>query len=391
MSSKIGLCIAYKENHTNYGTSLLAFATQKIISDLGYDNEVIIYKKKRDYLDLFLKAPLLMLSGGYQTLKNSRKFKKSMSVHPHYAKGIRERVDSVNKYKEKYVIPNAKEYHGFEELKKGSSNYSLVMVGSDQVWLPLGLYSKFFNLLFVEDHVPKLAYSSSFGVSHIPWWQRKQTKYYLERFDAIAVREIRGKEIVEDLSNQTAQVVMDPTLLVSKEDWKEHVRDCKIITEEDYIFCYFLGTNMEARNAVNKLKQKTGLKVIFCPHMDEYIEDDESFGDISPYNLSPADFVNYIINAKYVCTDSFHCTIFSIHFEKQFLTFYRFDSESKNSRNSRIDSLFSLLNLKERLYNEGVDNQIDLEIDYKTIHKKLEVLVSESRKFLIDNLKKLVV
>ena len=390
MNKKIGLCIAYKENHTNYGTALLGFATQKIISDLGYDNEVIIYKKERNVIDLLTKAPFMLMSGGLKTFKNSRKFKKSLAQYPHYANGIKERVDVVNAYKEKYIVPNIRTYKGFNNLQKGSLNYSLVLVGSDQVWLPLGLYTKFFNLLFVDNSVPKLAYSSSFGVGQIPWWQKKATKHYLERFDAIAVRELKGKEIVESISNQKAEVVVDPTLLISRSDWEEHVKDCKLVTDEPYIFCYFLGTNMEARKAVNELKAKTGLKVVFCPHMDEYIADDESFGDYRPYDVSPADFANYIRNAQYVCTDSFHCTIFSIHFEKQFLTFYRFDSKSKNSRNSRIDSLFALLDLKERLYSGDINAQIVKSIDYKKVNGKLDQLVQKSKEFLSSNLKKLV-
>jgi hypothetical protein len=389
MVKKIGLCVAYREKHNNYGTALLGYATQVIIEELGYDTEIIYYEKQRNYLKLLFNAPLILMSGGYKNLINSRQKKESLKKHPNYAKGIEIRTQAVNKYKEKYIIPKMRTYKGFEALKKGSLNYDAILVGSDQVWLPLSMYNKFFNLLFVDNIVPKISYSSSFGVSQIPWWQKKQTKYYLERFDAIAVRELRGKEIVEKLSNQKAQVVLDPTLLVSKENWENHVKDCKLVTTEDFIFCYFLGKNKDSRKAVKELQAKTGLKVVFCPNMDEYIEDDEFFGDFRPYDFSPADFANHIKHAKYVCTDSFHATIFSIHFEKKFVTFYRFNSKSKNSRNSRIDSLFTLLGLKERLDNGNINNQIEKDINYVSVNEKLDKLVVDSNIFLQDNLKRL--
>lgn len=385
-NKKIGLCIAYKPNHNNYGTSLLGFATLKLITDLGYDCEIIHYKKKRNYFKLLLKLPLMMISGGFKTLNNGIGVKNNLRKYSHYANGIKERTLAVNKYKDQYFHPKFHTYEGYDALQKGSLNYDLVLVGSDQVWLPLGLYTKFFNLLFVDDHVAKISYASSFGVSSIPFWQKRQTRKYLNRFNAIGVREIRGKEIVESISDKKATVVLDPTLLISNTEWEKELADCNTVTEEDYIFCYFLGNNPSARNAANELKAQTGLKIVFCRHMDEYIEEDEQFGDFAPYDTSPADFANYIRNAKYVCTDSFHCTVFSIHFEKQFLTFYRFASASRNSRNSRIDSLFSLLNLQDRLYKKNINKEISASIDYLAVTDKLEELRKESLEFLTTNI-----
>lgn len=288
-------------------------------------------------------------------------------------------------YKEKKLIPLFHDYIGYDALHEGSKNYRAVIVGSDQVWTPMGLPTKFYNLLFVDDSVRKIAYASSFGVSSIPAFQRKATGAYLDRYYKISVRELKGKEIVESLSYQKAQVVADPTMLLDSNEWTEEIKDSKVKTDEPYIFCYFLGTNMEARKAANELKAKTGYKIITLRHMDEYVAEDEQFGDYAPYDVDPNDFLTYIKNAAYVCTDSFHCSAFSIQFHKKFMTFYRFRQGSTGSRNSRIDSLLSLFNLKERLY-QGDISKIENDIDYEYVDCKLKELREESIAFLKEAL-----
>ena len=255
------------------------------------------------------------------------------------------------------------------------------------MWAPLSLPNKFFNLLFVDDSVKKVAYASSFGVSEIPNFQKKATGEYLDRFAHISVREQRGKEIVDSLSHKKAQVVADPTLLLNRDDWEKEIEDSKINETEPYIFCYFLGTNQDARKAVNELKAKTGLKIITIRHMDEYVPEDENFGDEAPYSIDPNDFVKYISRAEYVCTDSFHCTAFSIQFHRKFMTFYRFASNNKTGRNSRIDSLFNVLNInKNRIYNGDI-TLIYNTIDWNTVDEKLEVLRKTSIEFIKNALK----
>lgn len=120
--------------------------------------------------------------------------------------------------------------------------------------------------------------------------------------------------------------------------------------------------------------------------MDEYVPEDELFGDEAPYNVDPNDFVKYISRAAYVCTDSFHCTVFSIIFHRQFMTFYRFAEGSKTGRNSRIDSLFKILGLQDRLY-AGNISVIDNSISYDIVDEKLKSLRENSLEFLKNSLK----
>ena len=379
---KIGCVIAYRKGHTNYGTSLVGYALIKKLQMMGYEVEVINYVKK---LTLMQKMEWMVNAwrcGMGSVITDRMKGKKDMQKNVSYAANIKVRTEAVEAYKERKFIPLFKDYVGYEALHEGSKNYDAVIVGSDQVWTPLSLPTKFFNLLFVDDAVRKVAYASSFGVSSIPGFQHKATGAFLDRFHAIGVREQSGKKIVDTLSHQTATVVADPTLLLDANDWSEEIKDSKINMNEPYIFCYLLGTNMEAREAANELKAKTGLKIVTLRHMDEYVPEDESFGDYAPYDVDPNGFLAYIKNAEYVLTDSFHCSAFSMQFHKQFMTFYRFAQGSATGRNSRIDSLFNVLGVnKEHIY-AGDVMKVETQLDWDSIDANLKKLREKSVDFL---------
>ena len=385
-NKKIGCVIAYTEGHNNYGTSLQGYAMLKKIQQLGYEVEVIHYEKRLTLPQKIKFVANAIRAGEWKNIKKRLTAKQIKKQYPQYAANIAERTKAVNAYKAKKLLPLFHTYVGYDALHKGSLNYDAGGVGSDQVWTPMSLPNKFFNLLFVDDSVRKVAYASSFGVSEIPAFQRKATGMYLDRFYRIGVREERGKEIVEELSHQKATVVADPTLLLTREEWEAEISDARPNESEPYIFCYFLGTNQEARKAANELKEKTGYKIITIRHMDEYVPEDEQFGDEAPYNIDPNDFVKYISKAAYVCTDSFHCTVFSILFHRQFMTFYRFATTNKTGRNSRIDSLFEILSIdRSRIYSGYMDS-ITNKIDWEKVDTKLSELRKRSIGFLQESL-----
>lgn len=383
--NKIGCVIAYRKGHTNYGTSLVGYALIKKIQVLGYDVEVINYVKQLTFSEkLAWMVNALRCNMGKLVLDRFNSTK-DLKNNAEYAAHIKVRTEAVEAYKERKLIPFFHTYRGYKALHDGSKDYDAIVVGSDQVWTPLSLPTKFFNLLFVDDSVRKVAYASSFGVSVIPGFQRKATGAYLDRFFCIGVREMKGKEIVDSLSHQKATVVADPTMLLSSEEWMEEIKDSKAKEAEPYIFCYFLGTNMEAREAARQLKAATGYKIITLRHMDEFIPSDEQFGDEAPYAVDPNDFLKYISGAAFVLTDSFHCSAFSIQFKRKFMTFYRFKSSSKGSRNSRIDSLLGIFGLQDRLY-QGDVMKVRGNIDYVKVHEILKDYRETSIAFLKEAL-----
>lgn len=391
MTKKIGCVIAYTPGHTNYGTSLVGYALLKKIQMLGFDVEVINYIKRLTNCQKITFIINALRAGELKELLRRARKNKDMIEHPDYASNIRIRVDAVEAYKNKKLIPYFRNYVGYDNLHRGSKNYDTIVVGSDQVWTPMSLPNRFYNLLFVDDRVHKVAYASSFGVSIIPSFQKKKTGAYLDRFYRIGVREQKGKDIVETLSHQKATVVADPTMLLNAKEWEDEIFHDDIngfeVPNEPYIFSYFLGTNPESRTATDILKNKTGLKIISLRHMDEYYEEDEKFGDYAPYDVDPNGFLRLIHEAKYVCTDSFHCTAFCVQFHKQFMTFYRFAQSSSIGRNSRIDSLFNVLGMhRERIYGSRENGndifKITNAIDWDYVDRNLMKLRDDSVEFL---------
>ncbi len=382
MGKCVGCVIAYRKNHNNYGTSLQAYAMLKKIKQLGYEVEVLNYVKQLNFFQKFKYLLNAFLCGELKYVFRDTSIDENKRKYPEYAKGLEIRTLAVNSYKKKKIETFFCDYVGYKNLSEGAKKYDVIIVGSDQVWSPLSLPNKYFNLLFVPDTVKKVAYASSFGVSDIPFFQKYATGAFLNRFSVIGVREQNGKDIVETLSNMKATVVADPTLLLSREEWNQEIQSSKVCVSEPYIFCYLISDNEESRRVVKAFAENKGLKIVCIRHMEQYREVDEFYGDIVPYDVDPNDFVKYISGAEYVCTDSFHCTVFSIIFHRKFMTFYRSISKSKKSKNSRIDSLFNVLGVDRSHIFDGDIRKIDNFVDWKLVETNLFKLRTDSINFL---------
>ena len=387
MAKNIGAVIVCHLNHTNYGSCLQAYATIKMVQKFGYNISLIRYTKQRSILDWLKIGPKLLVSGGIESLQISAKRRSDERKYPTYLPNQRIREQATNRFKEREFVPLYKEYLGFNALCEGSRDYDAVFVGSDQVWKPWGFYSYYWNLLFVDDSIPKFSYASSFGVSTIPHIQRRGTGKYLNRLDKISVREAKGKEIVESLSDKTATLVADPTMLFTPEEWREFSQSSnKEIPSEKYIFCYFLGPRQEIREEAKKLAEQLNLKIVIMRHMDEYVPIEETMGDYAPYDIDARAFVKLMDNAEYVITDSFHGTVFSILLHKKFTTFYRVKPTSGVSTHSRIDSLLGLFGLTSRKFT-GKISDITNDIDFSKVDYCRENLRNKSILFLKQALK----
>lgn len=376
----IGICIKYY--HENYGGMLQAFATTKLLDRMGVEYEIIRYEKKKDLVFILKSIPRLfnnvLINDKYEAFQKKMSFKK----HPEFSKNDKIRMKAFDRFRtEKFQDKLSEINYGYDKLVESTRKYKAVLVGSDQLWSPAGLPTNFYNLMFVPQKIRKISYASSFGVKYIPWYQKRRTAKYLNRLEYVSLRENSGQKIVKELTGRDVPVVLDPVFMFNQNEWKDLIPTKKYYDEE-YIFAYFLGNNPEQRKAVKELAKKTGLKIVTLRHLDQFVEEDEQFGDYAPYDIAPDDFLNLLRGAKYVCTDSFHGAVFSIIHKKQFVVFNRYSDSSKHSKNSRIDSLCQNLEISNCRYNGNIDDIINNKIDYSKVDENYIKLREKSSEYL---------
>ena len=383
---KVGIVSCYF--HPNYGSMLQAYATQKILDDLGIENETICIDgikpamnktKIRYYLRQFTNPDILagtIWRVGKRVLY--RKLKKDTFGRQ---VGIRNTCFETF-YRENLRISRPYAF-GAELASAAKEQYSAVLVGSDQLWLPSNIEADYYTLTWVPDEVNKIAYATSFGVSFLPAYLSEKTAAFLKRIEHIAVREERGRELVKQYAGRQVPLVCDPTLLFTAEDWM-CIQKKEPIISGNYILCYFLGNNTEDRAFAKRLREKTGYKIVALLHLDEYIKTDCNYADETPYDVGPGELLNLIRNATYICTDSFHGSVFSILYQKQSFTSMRIRKEGVLCTNSRIDSLFNTLGVTGRKIDgsEDVEECMTRTLDYPVIHQKIAAFREESLQYL---------
>ena len=273
--------------------------------------------------------------------------------------------------------------HNWRILKKMCEECKAIVVGSDQLWRPSNIAGGFFTLEFVPDHVNKVSLSTSFGVSTLPSFQHRKAAKFLNRMDSISVREESGKKLIKELTGRDILVVCDPTMLLSAEEWMQ-IQERKPLINEKYILCYFMGDNPTHRDFVKKLKEKTNYKIIGLLHGATYIPSDDKFPDEAPYDIGPAEFINLVRNAEFMCTDSFHGTVFSILNRTKFFSFRRYEDSSKFSTNDRLHTLLDWTGLSHRMIygNEDINDLLNDLINYDEVLPKVLAKRNEAIDYL---------
>lgn len=382
MNRKVGIVSCYFKH--NYGSMLQAYATQKILDDMGIENETINIDKnidfkngkKKYYLGQILNFSFIKTKFGMLKLKLDKKLNKDLGNN------IKIRDKKYDEFISNFNL--TKPYETYNELTEMcEKNYTSVLVGSDQLWLPVNVVADYYTLNFVPEKINKISYSTSFGFSKVPKKYENKYKQFLNRINFLSTREKTGVQIIEELTGRKAEFVCDPTLLFNKDEWMAIQSKDRLIKEK-YILCYFLGKNVEHRKFAERLREKTGCKIVSLNHADEYVKYSDIFADYIPYDVGPSEFLNLIRNAEYVCTDSFHGTVFSLINNVKFFTFRRYNNKSKISTNSRLDSLLEIVKLKERLLigNENIEKELKKEIDFNTVNIELEKFRNASKEFL---------
>lgn len=367
--------IALLSFHTavNYGAALQAYALQKFLMTKGYDSEYINYvnkSRKRQYsmcwhiigalhhweirsaITYFLGSPFLSM----------RKWR-------------------FNKFYRKNLKKTRTVYHSSEEAIELNDKYDLFIVGSDQVWNPIhNGNDAAFLLDFVKDDNKRISYSSSFGLIEINDTHKEVYKRNLERFKSLAVREIIGEKIVENLTGRKAQFVVDPVLLLSKEQWKELMlrKKCK----ERFIFSY---TNREHQiqdffRTGYQLNGRKHYKLSRYTKLTDFLNRNVRV----KYCMSPESFLYVINNADLVVSASFHCIAFAIIFNRPFVAILT----GNTGKDERILTLLKMTHLENRILYHGMTvKEIEEHINYNEVNKLVAEKKEKSILYLLSNLK----
>ena len=344
---------------TNYGNRLQNYAVQKILEYLGIKVETLINKSgsERKRLDILLNIKRII--GRIKNYLINAKYKKTINI----------RKENFIKFNNQFI--NYSNIVINNEYNDSTINniYNFFVCGSDQIWNPMFKENASANFLQFANPEKRIAFCPSFGVSTIPKNRKEEYSEYLRDFSKLSIREADGANIIKELSNRQAMVLIDPTLLLSKKDWKKISKKPRFNIEKKYILTYFLGKiSEEKKENIKKIAEKKNYEIINLGKK-EYIQ---------YYTAGPSEFLWYIENAEIILTDSFHACVFSILFDK---TFYVFDREDKmQSMNSRIETLFNIFNLQQQRFSNW--NNIKFEHNYDHIGSILEKEREKSINFL---------
>lgn len=368
----------------NYGGLLQAYALQKVVSGLGF--EVVTDEYPLKCPSFFRK---FLIISKYFICKYVIRSKISNNI-PYFPTA--KEIQTINQHTNQFIKDNISTIDFFKGKRYPEVSFvesiDGFIVGSDQVWRPC--YCKYFSnyyfdFLPLNNKAKKIAYAASFGVDN--WeYSAKQTEIassLASRFDAISVREDSAVRLCREFLGVEAVHVLDPTLLLDKNDYIDLVDKDNIANIGNCLVTYVLDMNREKQEIINTIA--TTLKLQCFELMPNAKLDKHTRNNLETCIYPKVtEWIKGFMDAEFVVTDSFHGTVFSIIFQKQFISI-----ANKNRGMTRFLSLLKIFGLEDRL----IVNHNDLNskawissINYDTVDKILEENKKLSMSFLKSNL-----
>lgn len=348
----------------NYGSALQTFALKTLLEKNGYKINIInfIYKKDFEHYRLF-RTKLYY--------KNPKAFIKDVLF---YNKN-KVRKNNFELFAKKYFNLTQKKYYNYEDMRELNDKFDIFICGSDQIWnldCTQGVEPAYF-LNFVNKDKLKIAYAPS--LAHVKFAKNydENLKKAIKDLDYISVREESTLPLIQPLTEKKVNVVLDPTLLLDRKDYELIINQEK--QKDEYIFVYMLEYSAELVKYCNKFSNEKKLEVI-------YITNNKLSGikGKNVFGIGPNKFLKYIKEAKYIITNSFHATVFSIIFSKKFVTF------TTKCSSSRMIDLLDKLGISERIYNSNFN--ISKDINYDMVQENLINMRQNSLEYLNKALKR---
>ena len=345
---RIGLFTFYTGN---CGAALQAHATQSYVREtLRRDCRIVRTRPgtpgETPFERLILRGGLFRDPFG----KFRRRLRRTPAPPESYRRGLALRAEAFERFERTRLILDDNPNRLFKEYYRNPPDYDVYLSGSDQVWNPTGFgrCNPIYYLDFVPEGKRRVSYGSSFAIGEIPARYRREMKRYLTRFDRIAVRETEGARIVEELTGRRPPVVVDPTFLLTGDQWRRLAGRSSRVPGGSYVLFYRLG-NLPYFDA---FREEILTRTRLCP-LTVPIRPEDDVRDPALFGADPLDLVSLIAHAALVVTDSFHGAALSINLGTPFCALLRQDPNRKGNMNSRVLSLLTRLNLTDRLIAPG--------------------------------------
>lgn len=360
----------------NYGALLQAYALRRFIEkETGKNVSVIDYwpKDSQKVWDVFYDVDSIRT-----LVRNLMVF-----IDVGYRRSMNNRKKLMFQFRDKYLSLTSKEYYNEKDLisDRDLFKHSFFVCGSDQIWNTAAYWKDpvyFLNFVSEIEDSKAIAYAPSIT----DLWEEKdfeEIKSYLNKIQFLSVREKADIDQVHNLVPERSCVqVIDPVFLLEKEEWDSLVDDVPIL-KDDYILCYFLGAGDLAKSLVEKLRELTGYKVVYLNiNYSNFIKADLCIKEASPKN-----FISLIKNSKIVVSNSFHCSAFSVIYQKDYFVV------PKDHANSRMESLQQMAGINNRIINKDFVRSLTLDkigVDYSNSKVALKEMISRSKSYLLDSI-----
>lgn len=364
--------------HSNYGGLLQNYALQQALKKLGHhaitldqtETPVSPIRSIASYMKTFI---LKMLGKG--------------ANRKHYFKPKKKYVVYIRKHTQCFVdkyISHTKAMYKADDFRKFciNNNIDTLIVGSDQVWRPCyndNIYRSFFDFAEGLD-IKRYAYAASFGVDDWEFTEEQTTrcKKLIELFDAISVREESGVNLCQTYYNRKAEHVLDPTMLLDKEDYEELVYKENEPVSPGSLFTYILDESEEKTNIIENVAKS--LSLVPFKVMPKKRVNKETIKQIEDCIFPPVtQWLRAFMDAEFVVCDSFHGVVFSIIFNKPFIVI-----ANKRRGIARFKSLLETFELSDRII-DGFDNVhsiVKIPIDWKKVNRIRTKLRTKSFEYL---------
>lgn len=364
----------------NAGTFFQLYGLYKYLSNRGHHVEVIDYDMK-DLHDFLPRGWYYYASQPLALIKRKFEHKKDISLYnaksAAFKDGLKIRDQRFDEAYDKMFF--TQKVNTEEEFRQLNNQFDAFIVGSDQVW-NAGMLNRRYFLDYVADGKLKASYAPSMGSGLVLPYQRKMFKRYLQSFDFISTREKNLADILNKELERHVEHVLDPSMLISKEEYLSMAHLPEQFTPNTYILCYFMPRNEKQKEQLREYARRNELKIVIMA----MFANDYDFENAEIYaSAGPQEFLGLIANAAVVFTSSFHCTIFSILFNRNLFVFQQHATSKSADINQRFNEQLNTYKINRIIIWEGdLTEDIMKPIDYNRVNEIFKNRLEKSKKFI---------